>query len=128
PRGAAAPPATADVGPPRRRARALPRRGGAVILYVLRYYPTLTETFVYREITELARRGVGVVVAALGERADGALQDELPDVPVLRAPSLPLTPPRPADLWWLARRQRLVRALRAGWIARRARALGVTRV
>lgn len=99
-----------------------------MILYVLRYYPTLSETFVYREIAELQRRGRSIAVAALGERADGALQDELPDVPVLRAPRLPLTPPPSADLWWLARRQRVVRALRAGWMARRARSLGVRRV
>ena len=56
------------------------------VLYVARYYPTLSETFVYREIGGLLDRGVEVRVLALGERADGALQDELPAVEVLRPP------------------------------------------
>jgi colanic acid/amylovoran biosynthesis glycosyltransferase len=54
------------------------------VLYVLRYFPTLSETFVYREIQELQRRGVDVHILALGEREDGALQDQLPRVPVHR--------------------------------------------
>lgn len=57
------------------------------VVYALRWYPTLTETFVVREIVELRRRGVDVVVAALGARADGALADGLPDVPVWRPPA-----------------------------------------
>lgn len=48
------------------------------VLYALRYYPTLTETFVYREVTALQRRGVQVEAVAWGPRADGALQDQLP--------------------------------------------------
>ena len=52
------------------------------VRYVLRYFPTLTETFVYREIRELVARGVQVDILALGARADGVLQDELPEVPV----------------------------------------------
>ena len=48
------------------------------VLYVLRYYPTLSETFVYREIAELEQRGVEVHILALGQRSDGALQDQLP--------------------------------------------------
>lgn len=99
-----------------------------MILYVLRYYPTLSETFVYREISELQRRGFEVAVAALGERSDGALQDELPRVPVWRPPRLPPTPPPLSDLRWLTAQQRFVRALRAGWIARRAKAHRVVRV
>ena len=59
---------------------------GYRVLYVLRYFPTLTETFVYREIEELQRRGVEVTVLALGARADGAANDELPRVPVVRLP------------------------------------------
>ncbi len=56
------------------------------LLYVLRYYPTLSETFVYREVAELVRRGHEVTIIALGERADGQLADGLPDVPVIRPP------------------------------------------
>jgi len=61
------------------------------ILYLLRYYPTLTETFVYREIDELVARGHQVIVAALGRRADGALQVEPPSAPILAIPRHPLT-------------------------------------
>lgn len=56
------------------------------VLYLLRYFPTLTETFVYREIDGLRRLGVEVEVASLGARADGRLQDELPAVAVHRVP------------------------------------------
>lgn len=55
------------------------------VLYVLRYYPTLSETFVYREIRELQARGIEVHILALGERQDGALQDQLPKAPVHRS-------------------------------------------
>lgn len=56
------------------------------VLYVLRYYPTLTETFVYREAMALQRRGVSVDAVAWGSRADGALQDQLPTWSVTRPP------------------------------------------
>lgn len=52
------------------------------VLYVLRWYPTLTETFVYREIEALQRRGQPVIIAAMGARADGLRNDRLPDVEV----------------------------------------------
>ncbi len=112
-----------------------------MVLYLLRYYPTLTETFVYREITELESRGVKVQIAAIGERADGVLQDELPDVPVIR-------PPRGLDTWrlgsqlarsfghpaarrewkWLRQRFRPRVAARVLWLAMEADRLGVTRI
>jgi len=56
------------------------------VLYLLRYYPTLTETFVAEEIGAVAERGIAVSVAALGSRADGALQDRSPTVPVHPVP------------------------------------------
>ena len=56
------------------------------VLYVLRYYPTLTETFVDREAAGLLRRGVKVDAVAWGSRDDGALQDELPAWSVARPP------------------------------------------
>ena len=52
------------------------------ILYLLRYYPTLTETFVYNEINGLLKLGVDVEIAALGRRDDGCQQDELPNCPI----------------------------------------------
>ena len=45
---------------------------------MLRYWPTLSETFVARELVELERRGVAVSVARIGARDDGRLADELP--------------------------------------------------
>ncbi len=56
------------------------------VLYLLRYYPTLTETFVTQEIREVAARGIEVEIAALGTRADGALQDMAPVVPLHSTP------------------------------------------
>jgi colanic acid/amylovoran biosynthesis glycosyltransferase len=41
-----------------------------VILYVLRYFPTLTETFAHDEIRGVAAAGVPVALAAFGSRAD----------------------------------------------------------
>ena len=37
------------------------RARGLRVLYVLRYFPTLTETFVYREIRGLRDRGVATI-------------------------------------------------------------------
>jgi len=118
-------------------ARARAEAGG--VLYVLRYFPTLTETFVYREIDAVAVR-VPVHAVAVGERADGALQDEPPEVVVsypprgLRAVGLApalrhLATPEGRRAWrWLSRQQRPKDAARALWLADRARALGVTRL
>lgn len=50
---------------------------------MLRWWPTVSETFVAREIEELRRRGHAVCVAALGRRSDGDLADAL-DVDVFR--------------------------------------------
>jgi glycosyltransferase involved in cell wall biosynthesis len=52
---------------------------------VLRYWPTLSETFVARELTELIGRGVDLHVVSLGARADAALADPH-QAPVLRPP------------------------------------------
>lgn len=54
------------------------------LVYVLRYFPTLTETFVYREAAEVAARGLPLGLVALGARADGAgLLDPPPWTPLL---------------------------------------------
>lgn len=56
------------------------------ILYLLRYYPTLTESFVYREINELLKAGINIVLFSMQSREDGQLSDELPDVPTTYIP------------------------------------------
>jgi colanic acid/amylovoran biosynthesis glycosyltransferase len=107
-----------------------PRR----VLYLLRYYPTLTETFVYREISGLQRRGVELAVGSFGGRGDGALQDELPTVELLCPPTTPAYLPLLAQLApvlatsrgrgvlaWLRGRMRAKDALKALWLASRAR-------
>ncbi len=104
------------------------------VLYLLRYYPTLTETFVYREIRELQRRGHEVAVATMGGRGDGALQDELPELMPLMPPTRPGYLPLLAQLApvlagargrrvlsWLRRELRGKDALKALWLAGQAR-------
>ena len=94
------------------------------ILYLLRYYPTLSETFVLEELRGLAGR-VELAVAALGERADGVLQEDLPDLPVLRVPRRPLAgrlaPPSRGQRW-LDAHPRPKDVARLPWLARRAAA------
>lgn len=82
------------------------------VLYVLRYYPTLTETFVYREIRALQARGIEVEIAALGSRQDGALADTLPAVGVHRPPRVAPYLPRASALRALGPKA----ALRVGWL------------
>jgi colanic acid/amylovoran biosynthesis glycosyltransferase len=104
------------------------------VLYLLRYYPTLTETFVYREMRGLLERGHHVAVGSVGGRGDGALQDELPEAPVLRPPTTPAYLPLLAQLApvlasaagrrqlaWLQARLRRKDALKALWLAHQAR-------
>ena len=50
------------------------------VLYVLRYWPTVSETFVVREIAELQRRGLEIVVLSMGRRADSSVATGLPRV------------------------------------------------
>lgn len=108
------------------------------VAYVLRYYPTLSETFVLRELAGLQRRGIDVVVVAIGSRPDGALQDEAPDVEVLRPPRGAVGRLRTGLAWGregpreelraLASVQRLRDAARVAWVARALRGRGVERV
>jgi len=71
------------------------------VLYLLRYYPTLTETFAHREMAALRDRGWAVSVATAGRRKDGGLSVPVPGIPVLRPP------------FWVRDR--------AGWLADRVR-------
>ncbi len=94
------------------------------VLYILRYYPTVSETFVYREIDALVARGVEVTIAALGARPDGRLQDEPPDAPVQMVPRRPLVgrlSKRTAGMTWLSRHQRPKDVQRLPWLSRLAR-------
>ena len=80
------------------------------VLYILRYFPTLSETFVNLEIAELRAQGVDVEVASLGTRRDGGIAPA-PDVPVHRIPRRfgPWSKLSAADSpgsRWLARHQR----------------------
>ena len=91
------------------------------VLYVLRYYPTISETFVYREIEAVTRAGCEVTILALGRRADGRLQRQLPEVPVLRPPRWGLRGSSDGSRW-LALHQRPKDVRRLSWMARRAEA------
>ena len=57
-----------------------------MIVYVLRYWPTLTETFVRDEVDDLYAAGLDVRVVALGRRDDAAIDDRPSDVRVARLP------------------------------------------
>ena len=56
------------------------------IVYLLRYYPTLTETFVYQEIQSLVDNGFHIKIIRMGSREDGLLADMLPNVTVTTVP------------------------------------------
>jgi colanic acid/amylovoran biosynthesis glycosyltransferase len=88
--------------------------------YVLRYWPTRSETFVAREIAELRARGVTVDVVALGRRADGeglpdgAFRPGLARISGVRGLS---TPEARRALGWLARQVGPKHAARAVSVA-----------
>jgi len=94
------------------------------VLYLLRYYPTVSETFVYREIDALVARGLAVTIAALGARPDGRLQDEPPDAPVQMVPRRPLVgrlARATKGMKWLRAHQRPKDVQRLPWLTRLAR-------
>lgn len=96
------------------------------VLYVLRYYPTLTETFIYNEIDEIRRQDpdVDIHIAALGTRADGTLQDRLPQARVLTVPRRPLQgrlQRSTTGQQWLRSHQRPKDVARLPWLTARAR-------
>ena len=91
------------------------------VLYLLRYFPTLSETFIYEEIRALRERGIEIQIAALGKRPDGDLHENLPTVPVLRVPRRPLTGRLRVPgvgVQWLAQHQRAKDAARLPWLLR----------
>ncbi len=60
--------------------------GTVRVAVVLRYYPTLSETFVRTELEALRDAGVDVVVIAMGTRADGVWVPPVEGIPVVRVP------------------------------------------
>ena len=81
-----------------------------VILYVVRYFPTLTETFVHDEVRGLAGEGIGVELAAYGTRGD----------PGAESLGVPVHQP-PHRFGWLRWLPRLMREWlrRPAWVSRR---------
>merc|ERR1712185_276709 len=100
------------------------------VLYPLRYFPTLTETFVVNEFQGLARLGEQVAVAALGHREDGALAEPV-SLPVHRVPRRPLRGllrPASAAQRQVARWQRDKDAARLPWLCHLAQDFDVLQV
>lgn len=95
--------------------------------YVLRYWPTVSETFVAREIDGLRARGVAVDVVGIGRRADGA--DDA--VPSLRPEKVPIRALRHLvrpDVRRLVRGMRRRDVARALWVADRGADRGWSRI
>jgi glycosyltransferase involved in cell wall biosynthesis len=85
------------------------------VLYVLKRYPRLSETFVVREILGLEAAGVRVHVVALGS-AEETLRH--PEVDLVRAPVLRLPRhPRAADPTVLRAHLRMLRTAPRRWLA-----------
>jgi colanic acid/amylovoran biosynthesis glycosyltransferase len=95
--------------------------------YLLRYYPTLTETFVYNEIRGLQARGCEVSGLAIGSRSDGALASALPDWEVRHPPGYQAVAAAAARVVagaggraaaaWLSQHQPAKQVARAMWAA-----------
>jgi len=56
------------------------------IVYITSHFPVLRETFIAREVIELERRGVEVVVVPIGNLRQEVAPDQLPKAEVLRVP------------------------------------------
>jgi len=96
------------------------------VLYLLRYFPTLTETFIYEEIRALQTLSTDleIVIASMGRRADGALAKALPTVEVLDVPRRSMRGwlrPETEGQRWLREHQRPKDAARLPWLAHRLR-------
>jgi len=93
------------------------------VLYLLRYYPTLSETFVYEEIRELRRQGHEVTIASLGAREDGRGHPDHPTPDRLTIPRRPLVgklSPASTGGRFLREHQRPKDAARLPWIRQKA--------
>lgn len=109
--------------------------------YVLRYWPTLSETFVAREIEALTRRGITVEVVAIGRRRDPGRGHPVEEVRVWRPPrgrSWVRATPSVLAVWRTGVGRRVLRemgqrlrrkdALRVAWVAQLARQRGWDRL
>jgi glycosyltransferase involved in cell wall biosynthesis len=96
--------------------------------YLLRYWPTRSETFVAREVAGMAAAGIDVQVLALGEREPGG------ETPAVRTHWAPVGPRRAgvplhlASAWRLGRWQRPRDLWRAAWLRRVVREQRLDRV
>ena len=114
----------------------------AMLGTILRYYPTYSETFVYREIAELRRQGVPLVAITMRHHWIKALaaQSDLGG-PLIEVPRIPLYLPilagalrafaRAPKAWveairWGMGHLRFKECLKALWMADRFRRAGVT--
>ena len=94
------------------------------VLYLLRYFPTLTETFVYEEIKALKARRHHISIASMGRREDGKISDGLPTVEVLSIPRRPLKGrwrEPGAGAHWLRQHQRPKDIVRFSWLVQNIR-------
>jgi colanic acid/amylovoran biosynthesis glycosyltransferase len=56
------------------------------IVYITSHFPVLRETFIAREVIELERRGVEVLIVPIGPVRQDVADDQLPKAEVLRVP------------------------------------------
>ena len=92
------------------------------ILYLLRYYPTLTESFIYEEIRSLKRyQNADIEIFALSQREDGRHQTRLPDVPVYYVPKSRwrrFSQRQTAGMQWLSQHQRPKDICKIPWLTK----------
>ncbi len=94
------------------------------VLALLRYFPTLSESFVYNELKSLEDLGINLLIARIGPRADGDLVPPhlLPRAPLLEAPRRPWSSPwrrlSPGERW-LEGHQREKDVRRYRWLRER---------
>jgi len=101
------------------------------ILYILRYFPTITETFIYEEISGLLNNGIEVEILSLGKRSDGQHQKNLPICPVHTVPRSRLRrflSPTSKGEKWLIQYQRPKDTSRLHWIEQFSKGFDLIRV
>ena len=92
------------------------------ILYLLRYYPTLTESFIYEEIRSLKRyQNADIEIFALSKREDGKYQTRLPDVPIHYIPKSRwrrFVQKQTTGMQWLNQHQRTKDVCKIPWLTK----------
>lgn len=98
---------------------AAPRHGAGPVVFVLKGYPRLSETFIAQEILALEERGLDIRIVSLRHPTD---KDVHPVHREIRAPVSYLPeylyqePLRVMRAWWRQRRRPGYRAARAAWL------------